>query len=300
MEDWKRYKGVFAGFSLAPMVWIALFFVAPMAIVWAYSFGTNVGLTDVDISGSFSNYARAVEPLFLKIMAKSAAVAALTTLLCLIIAFPVALAIVFASPKTRTWLLLAVMLPFWTNLLIRTYALIAMLRREGYANASLGWLWDHASWSKAALGFAPLSQWEPLPLLYNNFAVILGLVYVHLPFMVLPLYAALDRLDKSLIEASLDLGAGHLTTLNKIIVPLAGPGILSGVIITFVPALGAYLTPDLMGGTDSQMIASVIERQFKRANDWPFGAALSFLLMYATFILIALQAARAKKSVIKL
>jgi spermidine/putrescine transport system permease protein len=142
------------------------------------------------------------------------------------------------------------------------------------------------------VGMAPLSTWEPLPLLYNNFAVILGLVYVHLPFMVLPLYAALDRLDRSLIEASLDLGAGHFRTLTQIVAPLAAPGIISGVIITFVPALGAYLTPDLMGGPDSQMIANVIERQFKRANDWPFGAALSFLLMYATFILIALQTLR--------
>jgi spermidine/putrescine transport system permease protein len=135
-----------------------------------------------------------------------------------------------------------------------------------------------------------------MQLLYNNFAVVLGLVYVHLPFMVLPLYAALDRLDKSLIEASLDLGAGHFKTITRIVAPLAAPGILSGVVITFVPALGAYLTPDLMGGPDSQMIANVIERQFKRANDWPFGAALSFLLMYATFIMIALQAMRTRKA----
>ena len=187
------------------------------------------------------------------------------------------------------------MLPFWTNLLIRTYALITVLRTQGFANKTMGWFWDSASSFKALVGLEPLGAWEPLPLLYNNFAVIFGLVYVHLPFMVLPLYAALDRLDKSLIEASLDLGAGHWTTINRIIAPLAAPGIISGVIITFVPALGAYLTPDLMGGTDSQMIANVIERQFKRANDWPFGAALSFLLMYATFILIALQSLKSRQ-----
>ena len=145
------------------------------------------------------------------------------------------------------------------------------------------------------LGFGAFEPFQPVPLLYNNFALVLGLVYVHLPFMVLPLYAALDRLDKSLIEASLDLGAGHWTTITRIVMPLAAPGILSGLLITFVPALGAYLTPDLMGGTDSQMIANVIERQFKRANDWPFGAALSFLLLYATFILIALQALRTRR-----
>ena len=130
--------------------------------------------------------------------------------------------------------------------------------------------------------------------LNREWAIYLGVVYAYLPFMVLPLYAALDRLDRSLIEASLDLGAGHFRTLTQIVAPLAAPGIISGVIITFVPALGAYLTPDLMGGPDSQMIANVIERQFKKANDWPFGAALSFILIYAMFILIALQAMRKK------
>jgi spermidine/putrescine transport system permease protein len=187
-------------------------------------------------------------------------------------------------------MLLLIMLPFWTNLLIRTYALIAVLRTEGYANFTLEWLWNQGSWLMTLAGLQPLGDFTPMQLLYNNFAVVVGLVYVHLPFMVLPLYAALDRLDKSLIEASLDLGAGHMRTLFSIVVPLALPGIISGIIITFVPALGAYLTPDLLGGPDSQMIANVIERQFKRANDWPFGAALSFLLMYATFAAIAFRA----------
>lgn len=296
MQDWHRQKPAFFTLATAPVLWLLAFFILPLGVVWLYSFGRNVGLTEIDISGTFANYARALEPLYLEIFGKSVAVAALTTLLCLVIGFPVALAITFAQPKWRPWLLLAVMLPFWTNLLIRTYALITVLRTQGYVNKSLGFLWDQASNLKALVGLAPLPSWEPLELLYNNFAVVLGLVYVHLPFMVLPLYAALDRLDKSLIEASLDLGAGHFRTLTRIVAPLAAPGIISGVIITFVPALGAYLTPDLMGGPDSQMIANVIERQFKRANDWPFGAALSFLLMYATFILIALQALRNRKA----
>jgi spermidine/putrescine transport system permease protein len=281
---------VFLTTALPPIGWVVVFFLVPLAIVWAYSFGRNVGLTEVDISGTFANYARAIEPLYLQIFAKSIFVAALTTLLCLIIGFPVALSIVFASEKWRAWMLLLIMLPFWTNLLIRTYALIAVLRTEGYVNFTLAWLWDQVSWFMTLVGLQPLGDFTPLQLLYSNFAVVVGLVYVHLPFMVLPLYAALDRLDKSLIEASLDLGAGHLRTLWSIVVPLALPGIISGIIITFVPALGAYLTPDLLGGPDSQMIANVIERQFKRANDWPFGAALSFLLMYATFAAIAMRA----------
>ena len=294
MQDWKRQPGFFAGVASAPIFWLILFFIVPLAIVWAYSFGRNTGLTSIDISGTFANYARALEPLYLEIFLKSVAVAALTTLICLIVGFPIAMAIAFAAPRWKPWLLLLVMLPFWTNLLIRTYALLSVLGTRGFVNQSLEWLWNHGGWLMSAVGLAEPGPFEPLPLLYNNFAVIFGLVYVHLPFMVLPLYAALDRLDKSLIEASLDLGAGHWTTITRIVAPLAAPGIISGLIITFVPALGSYLTPDLMGGTDSQMIANVIERQFKRANDWPFGAALSFMLMYATFILIALQALRNK------
>ncbi len=275
-QDWKANKRVFAAVSVPTLLWTLLFFVIPMAIVWFYSFGENRGLTEIEFSGTLENYKRATEFLYLSIFGKSFAVAALVTLICLIVGFPVAMAITFASEKWRPWLLLGIMLPFWTNLLIRTY------------------LWDGASWLKTLVGMQPLPTWEPVQLLFNNFAVVFGLVYVHLPFMVLPLYAALDRLDRSLIEASLDLGAGHFRTIMRIVVPLAAPGIVAGVMITLIPALGAYLTPDLMGGTDSQMIANVIERQFKKANDWPFGAALSFILIYAMFILIALQSMRRK------
>jgi spermidine/putrescine transport system permease protein len=297
-QDWKANKRPFMAISAMPLLWITIFFLAPMFFVWLYSFGSNTGQIDIEISGTLDNYKRATEWLYLSIFLKSFAVAALTTLICLIVGFPVAMAITFASEKWRPWLLLGIMLPFWTNLLIRTYALMLVLGSGGYANAAvnsgLGGLWGGASWLKTVVGLQPLPTWEPIELLFNNFAVIFGLVYVHLPFMVLPLYAALDRLDKSLIEASLDLGAGHFRTLMKIVVPLAGPGIIAGVMITLIPALGSYLTPDLMGGTDSQMIANVIERQFKRANDWPFGAALSFLLIYAMFFLIAIQSFRRK------
>ena len=296
MQDWKWHRRAFASVASAPVGWLLLFFLLPLGIVWAYSFGQNEGLTSIRISGTFANYAHSLEPLYLGIFLKSVMVAALTTLICLVVGFPVAMAIAFAQPKHKAWLLLLVMLPFWTNLLIRTYALLSLMGTRGIANGGLEKLWNGSSSLSAMLGFGAFHAFEPVQLLYNNFAVIFGLVYVHLPFMVLPLYAVLDRLDKSLIEASLDLGAGHFRTITRIVAPLAAPGIISGLIITFVPALGAYLTPDLMGGTDSQMIANVIERQFKRANDWPFGAALSFILMYATFILIALQALRNKKA----
>jgi spermidine/putrescine transport system permease protein len=276
--DWRRSRAGFLALMGPPLGWLLLFFLVPMAVVWAYSFGTNEGLADIRISGTFANYARALEPLYLGILAKSLAFAALATLICLVVGFPVALAISFAPRQQKSWLLIAVMLPFWTNLLIRTYALIGLLRDEGLINSALAWSFGWA-------GF------QPLMMMNSNFAVMVGLVYVHLPFTVLPLYAALDRLDRSLLEASLDLGASHLATIFHVVIPLAAGGIASAVLLTFIPVLGSYLAPDLLGGADSQMIANVIERQFKRANDWPFGAALAFMLMYLTFIGIALQSA---------
>jgi spermidine/putrescine transport system permease protein len=288
-ESWTKAKAVFWTLFATPTFWLAAFFIAPLAIIWAYSFGQNAGLTAITINGTFANYAHGLNALYLGIFWKSFWFALVTTAACLVIGFPMALAITFASEKTKVWLLLMIMLPFWTNLLIRTYALMAVLRTEGYVNFTLAFLWNGLGQGLGLIGLH-LPPFHPLPLLYNNFAVVFGLVYVQMPFMVLPLYAALDRLDRSLLEASLDLGAGHLTTLFRVVLPLSMPGIISGVIITLIPSIGAYLTPDLLGGPSSQMIATVIERQFKLANNWPFGAALSFILMYLTFFAIAVQA----------
>ena len=146
----------FLATALPPIGWVVVFFLVPLGIVWAYSFGQNAGLTQVDINGTFDNYLRAVQPLYLGIFAKSIFVAGLTTLLCLIVGFPVALAIVFASERWRPWMLLLIMLPFWTNLLIRTYALMAVLRTEGYVNFTLEWLWDQGSWLMTLVGLQPL------------------------------------------------------------------------------------------------------------------------------------------------
>jgi len=293
-QSWTRSRGAFFTLILPPAFWLVVFFIAPMAVIWGYSFGANAGLTHVAITGTFANYARVIEPLYLGILFKSLVFAAVTTGLCLIIGFPAALALSFASPKLKLWLLMAVMLPFWTNLLIRTYALMAVLRDQGYVNFAVGFIYSGLAKVLALIGLH-LPGFEPLPLLHNNFAVVFGLVYVQLPFMVLPLFAAVDRMDRSLIEASLDLGHGHMSTLFRIVAPLAWPGIASGLVLTFIPAMGAYLTPDLLGGPDSQMIANVIERQFKMANDWPFGAALSFMLMYLTIFFIAAQGLLGRK-----
>ena len=284
MERPKQHPLVFWIGAVPPSAWLIGFFLVPLAAVWVLSFGEKRGLIDVELTWTLDNYLRALDPLYLKIFAKSFWISGITTLVCLVVGLPVALGIVFAPARWKPVLLLLVILPFWTNLLIRTYALIAVLRVRGHVNFSLEW--------GADLFGLPF---EPLSLLYNNTAVVVGLVYVHLPFMVLPLYAGLERLDKSLIEAALDLGASQLRAFFTIIVPLAIPGMISGVILVFIPALGSYLTPDLLGGTDSQMIANVIERQFKRANDWPFGAALSLLLMYVTFGALALRSVFAKR-----
>ncbi len=205
-------------------------------------------------------------------------IALLTTLICLVIAYPVALVVAFAAPKWRPLLLLLVILPFWTNLLVRTYALKSVLGSSSPLSQLAEGIYKSVTGSETFPG-----------LILNDLGVIIGLVYVHLPFMVLPLYTALEKLDRSYLEASLDLGASQWRTFFQVMVPLTLPAIIAGCIITFIPAFGALVTPALLGGTDSLMIGSLIEDQIKRANNWPLGSALSMLLVYATFLILALQ-----------
>ena len=294
MDSWRKNPIVFWALNLPPTFWLVVFFIVPLGLVWVLSFGEKRGIVDVAITGTLDNYARALDPLYLEIFWKSIWMAALATLACLIVGYPVAFAIAFAPDRWKPLLLLALMVPFWINILIRTYALIAVFRTRGYVNFGLEWLWDRANGvlTFVGLGEAQIlgARFEPVEMLYNNFAVNMGIVYAFFPFMVLPLYANIEKLDRSYMEASLDLGAGHWRTFWSVVFPLTWHGTLSGIIIVFIPALGAFFIPDLLGGTDSQLIGNVIERQFKSANDWPFGAALSFLLMYATFGALALRA----------
>jgi spermidine/putrescine transport system permease protein len=290
MESWHQEPRVFWTFILPGGLWLLAFFIAPLALVWLISFGEKAGPVDVVITWTLDNYRSALDPLYLGLFWRSLWIAALATAICLGVGFPVALAISFAPPRLKPVLLLLVILPFWTNLLIRTYAMIAVLRTRGFVNFGLEYLWDGAGSLLALVGLGNLlGEFRPLELLYNNAAVITGIVYVYLPFMVLPLYATLERLDRAYLEASLDLGAGQWRTLFSVVVPLARPGIVSGIILVFIPALGTFLISDLLGGTDSQLIGNVIERQFKAANNWPLGAALSFILMYLTFAALALR-----------
>ena len=284
MESWRHNPLVFWLLAIPGSLWLLVFFVVPLSVIWVYSFGEKAGIVDIDVTWTLDNYVRTLEPVYLEIFWKTLWISVLSTLLCLLIAFPVAMGICFSPPAWKPWLLMAVMLPFWINLLIRTYSLIAVFRTRGYLNFTLEWFWDLAFLDRL------IGPYQPLELLYNNGAVVVGLVYIYMPFMVLPIYASLERLDRSLLEASLDLGASQWTTFWRVTVPLTMPGIVTGVILVFIPALGSFITPDLLGGANAVMIGNVIERQFKAANDWSFGAALSFLLMYATFAALALRA----------
>ncbi|HMR31028.1 MAG TPA: ABC transporter permease [Geminicoccaceae bacterium] len=292
METWRNQPWVFWTFLLPGLLWLAVFFLIPLGFIWTIAFGERSGPADIVVTWTWANYIQALDPLYLGLFLKSFWIAAVATALCLVLSFPVALAVSFAPARVKPLLLMLVILPFWTNLLIRTYALIAVLRGQGYVNWTLEWLWGGAKALLTPIGLGGLfgDSFQPLELLYNNTAVIFGIVYVYLPFMVLPLYATLERLDRSYLEASLDLGAGQWRTLFSVTVPLAMPGIVSGVILVFIPALGTFLISDLLGGPDSQLIGNVIERQFKSANNLPLGAAMSFILLYLTFVFLALRA----------
>ena len=287
MESWKDNRQVFWILALPGTFWLLCFFLFPLGIIWLMSFGEKTSIVDVAITGTLANYLRAFDPVYLQILWKSIWVSVLATALCLLVAYPVAFGICFARPIWKPLLLLLVILPFWINLLIRTYALIAVFRTNGFVNAGLASAYDFFGLS------ALFGPFQPLQLLYNDFAVIAGLVYVYMPFMVLPLYATIERLDRSYLEASLDLGASQSRTFLSVTLPLTMPGVVSGIILVFIPCIGSFLTPDLLGGANAVMIGNVIERQFKAANDWPFGAALSFLLMYATFFALAVRSALA-------
>ena len=263
---------------IPPTLWLLIFLLIPLSIIGSFSFSEKRGLIDIELSWILNNYIRAADLIYLSTLIKSIGVAGITTVICFLFGFPLALGIASAPPRWKSILLIAVILPFCVNLLIRTYALIAVFRTRGFFNFGLEWFADLIN-----------VPFEPLSLLYNDTAVILGLVYVHLPFMVLPLYAGFEGFNKTLLEAALDLGASKLELLTSIIIPIITPSIISGCILVFIPALGSYLTPELLGGPNSQMIANLIERQFMNANDWPFGSALSMVLVYLTFGILALR-----------
>lgn len=217
---------------------------------------------------------------YLLIALRSIGIAAATTLVTLLIGFPVAVWLAMQPPHKRGLLIFLITVPFWANLLIRTYAWILLLRESGVVNGTL-------------MGLGLVDQ--PLQLLYTDGAVLLGLVYTYAPFVVLPIYATLEKMDMRLLEAAQDLYAGRWRTLRKVVLPIARPGILAGAILTFVPCLGAMVAPELLGGGTRMMLGNLIFRQFSDARNWPFGSALALVLMAAVMLVLTLYALRAER-----
>ena len=263
-------------FLLPGRVWMALFFAAPLAIVVAYSWLTRGDYGGVALPWTAENFTRVLQPLYLAIVWRSLWMATAATGVCLLLAFPLAWFIANAGARQNLYLQL-VILPFWTSLLVRTYAWLFLLRDTGLVNAAL-------------LRMGLIHQ--PLALLYRDGAVLLGLVYSYLPFAVLPLYTALQKLDPALLEAAADLGARPGRVLWRVTLPLARPGFVAATILVFIPCLGAYLTPDLLGGGKTVMVGNLIQNQFTTARDWPFGAAVSLLLMALSMALLLAVARR--------
>lgn len=257
-------------FLLPTRVWLALLLAAPLAIVFAYSVLTRGAYGGVGRPWTVENYARFVDPLYAAILMRSLLMAGAATALCLLLGFPLALFLSRVKEHKSLYLFL-VILPFWTSFLVRTYAWLFLLRDTGLVNTAL-----------QGLGLIR----EPLPLLYNNGAVLLGLVYGYVPFMILPLYATLERLDPALMEAAADLGAKPFTALLRVVIPLSAPGIRAGSILVFIPCVGAFLTPDLLGGGKTVMIGNLVQNQFTTARDWPFGSAASLGLMVVVVLLV--------------
>ncbi|MCZ7662677.1 MAG: ABC transporter permease [Thermoleophilia bacterium] len=262
---------------LPTMAWLVLFLMLPLLVILVYSFGSRGTYGDVVLGFSFANYVKAFSPLWLPTILRSFGFAALATILCLAMGYPLAYFIALHGGRKKSVYLILVMLPFWTSYLIRTYSWIVILRSQGVVNTVL-----------QSLHIID----DPLNILNTPYSVILGLTYGFLPFMTLPLYASLERLDKSLIEASWDLGANRFWTLLKVTIPLSLPGIIAGTLLTFIPAVGDFVTPDLLGGPDTQMIGNVIQSQFLSARDWSYGSALSFSLMAILLVSIYLYVRR--------
>jgi spermidine/putrescine transport system permease protein len=245
-------------------------FVLPQALMLAASLWQRSPYGGLVREWTAANYARAVDPLYVWILFRSFSLAFFTTLLCLLVGWPVAYWLgLRVPPRHKNALLVLVILPFWTSFLVRLYAWMFLLRQEGLVNLALG-----------ALGI------PPLPLLYNDFAVMLGQVYGELPFMILPLYASIEKLDRSLLEAASDLGATPLRRLWRVTLPLTAPGITAGCLLVFIPSLGAFLAPDLLGGGRTAYVGNLVQSQFAVARDMPFGSALSLLLTLAVLVLL--------------
>jgi spermidine/putrescine transport system permease protein len=282
LDESRRMRIGQSNWLLAPALgWLTLLLVAPLIIIVVVSLASRGPYGAVIYEFTFANYSRAIDKLYLAAYWRTVWVSTATTVLCVVVGFPVAYYIAMRAPaRWKRVLLVLTVIPFWTSFLIRTYAWILLLRSEGVINSAL-----------SASGLIS----SPLKLLYTDFAVLVGQVYGELPFMILPVYVALERMDTRLLEAAQDLGANRFWTFVKVTLPLARPGLIAGVVLVFIPSLGAFITPDLLGGAKSVMVGNLIQNQFALLNQ-PFGSALSLILTAAVFALLALALRAGLKS----
>jgi spermidine/putrescine transport system permease protein len=264
----KQDRGRGAVLLLPGLGWLLVFFLVPLAIILVVSVATRDRFGGVVVGApTFDSYLRALDPGFIPTVVNSVKYAVATTILAIVIAYPMAYAISRYGGRRKALLLVLVMLPFWTSWVIRTYAWMILLRDNGVLNGVLG-----------AVGLGPLS------LLNTDVAVVLGMTYGFLPFTILPLYVAIDRLDPNLVQAARDLYANGRGAFLHVTLPLTMPGVVAAAILTFIPTMGDFVTPDLLGGAQTTTIAKVIQNAFLSSRDWPFGAALGFVMILITIV----------------
>ena len=249
---------------LAPVtIWLGLFFLVPLLLILAYSFGTSGVYGGITLGFNPGNYLKVFDPLYLEIIVRTFVIALINTLLCLVLGYPLAYFIALKGGRWKNALILMVMIPFLTSLLLRAYAWVVILGGNGIANQILQFL-----------GITD----EPITLIFTPQAVTMGMVYSYLPFMILPLYAALEKFDVRLKEAAQDLGASRWHTFWRVTFPLSMPGVIAGSILVFIPSSGEFVIPTLLGGSRTVMTGNLIQQQFLQARDWAFGSALSVML----------------------
>lgn len=265
-----RKTGQLLGLLGPGLLWLLLFTLAPLLIVVAVSFATRGTYGGVQWNLTFKQYTRLIftdgqfDPLYLRILLRSLWIGLLSTGICLVLGYPFAYYLARRPARWRGALMLLVLIPFWTNFLVRTYAWMFLFRDQGIINNIL-----------QALHITG----EPVHMLFNEPAIVIGLVYGYLPFMVIPIYASIEKFDFTLQEAAADLGANAWMFFRRVLLPLTAPGIVAGSILVFIPSVGAYITPDLLGGAKVQMVGNSIQQLYLSIRDWPFGSAMSIVVM---------------------
>lgn len=253
------------------LVWMLIFTVIPLLLVLYFAFTTGDSQSLSSFQFSLDNFKRFFTPIYMKVLLRSINLAFISTIICLALGYPLAYIISKEKSRRRNTMVLMLVIPMWMNFLLRTYAWLTLLGKNGLINYLV-----------TKLGF------QPLDIIYNDLAVLLGMIYNFLPFMVLPIFSVLIKIDKGLIEAAYDLGANRFTTFLKVVFPLSLPGVMTGITMVFIPAVSTFVISNLLGGNKTNLIGNLVEQQFRYTGDWHFGSAMSIILMVLILISMAL------------